>query len=216
MPALSQAQSHVRHPLTAIFGSAGNVRVLRALVADRAPQSAPQLARLAGLSPQGVRLVLDTLARQQVVKVHGSGRAQLYALNESHSFASALVALFEEEKQRWERLLSTIRETLGKRGAAVRAAWLYGSVARAEDTARSDLDIALLVASTDVADQVREDLMPLEDDQQVRISLTALTPKELAALPDDDRWWSDVVRDARVLKGSAPEAAKRQVTKAMA
>jgi sugar/nucleoside kinase (ribokinase family) len=75
---------------------------------------------------------------------------------------------------------------------------------------------ALLVVSTEVADQVREDLMPLEDDQQVRISLTALTPQELAALPDDDRWWSDVVRDARVLKGSAPEAAKRQVTKATA
>lgn len=216
MPAPSQAQSHVRHPLTAIFGSAGNVRVLRALVADRAPQSAPHLARLSGLSPQGVRLVLDTLARQQVVKVHGSGRAQLYALNESHPFASALVTLFEEEQQRWERLLSTLRETLGKRGTAVRAAWLYGSVARAEDTARSDLDIALLVSSSEVADQVREDLMPLEDEQQLRISLTALTPKELAVLPDDDRWWSDVVRDARILKGSAPEAAKRQVAKATA
>lgn len=46
----------------------------------------------------GARLVLDTLARQQVVKVHGSGRAQLYALNESHSFASALVAL---RRGRW-------------------------------------------------------------------------------------------------------------------
>lgn len=216
MPALSQAQSHVRHPLTTIFGSAGNVRVLRTLVTERSPQSAPQLARLAGPSPQGVRLILDTLARQQVVKVHGSGRAQLYALNESHPFASALVTLFEEEQHRWERLLSTIRETLGKRGTAVRAAWLYGSVARAEDTARSDLDIALLVSSREVADQVREDLMPLEDEQQLRISLTALTPKELAALPDDDRWWSDVVRDARILKGSAPEAAKRQVAKATA
>ncbi len=216
MPAPSQAQSHVRHPLTAIFGSAGNVRVLRALVADRSPQSAPHLARSAGLSPQGVRLILETLARQQVVKVHGTGRAQLYVLNESHPFASALVTLFEEEQQRWERLLSTIRETLGKRGTAVRAAWLYGSVARAEDTARSDLDIALLVASSKVADQVREDLMPLEDEQQLRISLTALTPEELAALPDDDRWWSDVVRDARILKGSAPEAAKRQVAKATA
>ena len=216
MPAPSQAQSHVRYPLTTIFGSAGSVRVLRALVADRSPQSAPHLARSAGLSPQGVRLVLDALVRQQVVKVHGSGRAQLYALNESHSFANALVALFEEEKQRWERLLSTIRETLMRRGAAVGAAWLYGSVARAEDTASSDLDIALLVASSEVADQVREDLMPLEDDQQVRISLTALTPKELAVLPDDDRWWSDVVRDARVLKGSAPEAAKRQVMKVRA
>lgn len=216
MSALSQAQSHVRYPLTAIFGSVGNVRVLRALVTDHSPQSAPQLARLTGLSPQGARLVLDALARQQLVKVYGSGRAQLYALNESHLFASALVALFQEEQQRWERLLTTIRELLAKRGTAVRAAWLYGSVARAEDTPRSDLDIALLVSSSDVADQIREDLMPLEDEQQLNISLTALTPKELAALPDDDRWWSDVVRDARVLKGSAPEAAKRQVAKAKA
>jgi predicted nucleotidyltransferase len=172
---------------------------------------------LTGLSPQGARLVLDALAQQQqLVKVHGTGRAQLYALDESHPFASAIAALFQEEHQRWERLLEAVRELLAKRGAAVRAAWLYGSVARGEDTPRSDLDIALLVTSQAVADQVREDLMPLEDEQQVRISLTALTPKELAALPDNDRWWSDLVRDARVLKGSAPEGAKRQVAKAAA
>ena len=216
MPAQSQVQSHVRYPLTAILGSVGNVRVLRALVHDRSPQSAPQLARLTGLSPQGVRLVLDTLARQQLVRVHGSGRTQLYALNGSHPFAKALVALFEAEQQRWETLLATIREMLAKHGSAVRAAWLYGSVARAEDTPRSDLDIALLVSSTKVSDRIREDVMPIEDEQQVHISLTALTPRELAALPDDDRWWSDVVRDARILKGSAPEAAKRQAMKASA
>jgi predicted nucleotidyltransferase len=210
MPAKSQLQSHVRHPLTAIFGSVGNVRVLRALAADRSPQSAPHLARLAGLSPQGARLVLDTLSGQQLAKVHGSGRSQLYALNESHPLAPALVALFEAEQQRWELLLSQIGEVLAKRGAAVRAAWLYGSVARAQDTPRSDLDIALLVSTSEVADRVRDDLMPLEDQQQLRISVTALTPEELAALPEGDRWWSDVVRDARVLKGSAPEAARRQ------
>lgn len=216
MPSISAAQSHVRNPLTTILGSAGNVRVLRALVADGAPQSAPHLARVAGLSAQGVRLVLDTLASQQLVKVHGSGRALLYTLNRSHPFASALAALFQEEQQRWERLFATIRDKLAKRGTAVRAAWLYGSVAREEDTPQSDLDIALLVSSSRVADQIREDLMPLEDEQQVRISVTALTPKELDALPDDDRWWSEVVRDAKVLKGSAPAAAKRRLAKAAA
>jgi predicted nucleotidyltransferase len=216
MPAPSRAQSHVRYPLTNVLGSAGNVRVLRSLVTDRSPQSAPHLARLAGLSPQGARLVLDTLAQQRLVKVHGTGRAQLYALDDSHPFADAIATLFQEEHLRWERLLTVLREMLAKRGAAVRAAWLYGSVARGEDTPRSDVDIALLVTTQAVADQVREDLMPLEDEQQVRISLTALTPKELAVLPDDDRWWSDVVRDARVLKGSAPESAKRQVAKAAA
>lgn len=216
MPARSQAQSHLRYPLTSILGSAGNVRVLRALVADRSPQSAPQLAGVAGLTPQGVRLVVDTLARQQLVVAHGSGRAQLYALNSSHPFFDPLVALFHEEQQRWDTLLESIRETLAKRGPAVSAAWLYGSVARGEDSPASDLDIAILVRSQTVADQVRADLMPLEDGQQLRISLTALTPKELAALPEDDPWWSDVVRDGRVLKGPAPDQARRRLAKAAA
>lgn len=213
MPALSQTQSHLRYPLTSILGSAGSVRVLRALVADRSPQSAPRLAGTAGLTPQGARRVLDTLARQQLALVHGSGRAQLYALNPSHPFAGALVTLFQEEQRRWEALLESIRAVLATRGPAVSAAWLYGSVARGEDSPASDLDIAVLVRSQTVADQVREDLMPLEDEQQLRISLTALTPKELAALPVDDPWWADVVRDGRVLKGAAPHQARRRLAK---
>ncbi len=214
MPARSQVQSHVRYPLTSILGSAGNVRVLRALVAHRAPRSAPQLSGATGLTPQGARLVLDTLARQRLVGVHGSGRARLYSLDPSHALAPALAALFEGEERHWAALLVSIRETLGSRGPGVAAAWLYGSVARGEDAPGSDLDIALLVRSQAVADQVREDLMPLEDEQRLRISLTAVTPKELASLAQDDPWWSDVVRDGRVLKGSAPEQARRRLAKA--
>ncbi len=214
MPARPQAQSHLRYPLTSVLGSAGNVRVLRALVADRAPLAPSHLARSAGLTPQGVRLVLDALARQQVVVVHGSGRARLFALNPTHPFAAAIVALFEEEQRRWDALLQAIRELLAKRGSAVGAAWLYGSVARGEDTPDSDLDIAVLVRSRAVADQLREDMARIEDEQRVRISLTMLTSSELAALPRDDPWWSDVVRDGRVLKGPAPEQAQRRMIKA--
>jgi hypothetical protein len=65
-----------------------------------------------------------------------------------------------------------------------------------------------------VADQVREHLMPLEDARQLNIPLTALTPKELAALPEGDPWWFDVVRDGRVLKGPAPDQARRRLSKA--
>ena len=216
MPAPSQTQSHLRYPLTSILGSAGNVRVLRALAADRSPQSAPSLAGVAGLTPQGVRLVLDALARQQLVVVHGAGRSRLHAFNASHPFAGALIALFQKEQRRWDTLLESIREALTKQGAGLSAAWLYGSVARGEDTSASDLDIAILVRAQTLADRVREDLMPLEDRQHLRISLTALTPKELAALPEDDPWWRDVVRDCRVLKGPAPELARRRYAKVTA
>ena len=216
MPVPSQTQSHLRHPLTALLGSAGNVRVLRALATDRAPQSAPQLAATAGLTPQGTRGVLDVLARQRLVKAHGSGRTQLYELNTAHPLALSLAALFQHEQSRWDALMSAIRDVLARHGAAVSAAWLYGSVARGDDSPASDVDIALVIRSHAVADQVREALMPLEDAQHFRVSLTALTSKELAALPEDDPWWANVVRDGRVLKGAAPDQTRRRLTRAAA
>ena len=81
---------------------------------------------------------------------------------------------------------------------------------------RSDVDIALVVRSQAVADQVREALMTLEDGQQIRVSLTALTAKDLAPLPEDDPWWANVAREGRVLKGAAPDQARRRPMKAVA
>lgn len=214
MPAPSQIQSHLRHPLTALLGSVGHVRVLRALTTNRAPQSAPQVAAAAGLTPQGTRGVLEVLVRQRLVKVHGSGRTQLYELNAAHPLASSLAALFHDEQGRWDALMSSIRDVLDRHGA-VSAAWLYGSVARGDDSPDSDVDIALVVRSQSVADQVREALMPLEDAQQIRISLTALTTKDLAVLPESDPWWVSVMREGRVLKGAAPDQARQRLARAV-
>lgn len=205
----SGLQSHLRYPLTRLFGSPGNVRVLRAL-SDGLPSSATQVASAAGLTPQGARNVLDVLTSQGVVSVQGTARAQLYVLAAVHPFGRAVLELFNSERESWEHLVVGIRDRL-KRRAGVQAAWLYGSVARGEDTPASDIDLALLVSSPSVADKVREDLMPIEDELKVHVSVTALTKEDLAALRDDDKWWSDVVRDSRVLKGSRPEAEMKRV-----
>lgn len=214
MSSPSRPQSHLRQPLTSLLGSAGNVRVIRVLATRDAPQSASQLAAEAGLTPQGTRLVLDALVQRRLVTAHGSGRAQTFAVNALHPLTPALRTLFEEEHQRWDSLLESIRRVLHKHASSVSAAWLYGSVARGDDTPRSDLDLALVVESRPDADQIRQHLMPVEDAQDIRISLTALTPQDLAALPEDDPWWQGVVRDARVLRGAAPEQVRRRLRKA--
>jgi len=205
----SGQQSHLRYPLTRLFGSPGNVRVLRVL-ADGLASSATQIAAEAGLTPQGTRLVLDVLAAQGIVAVQGSARTQLFELATVHPFRQPLLALFQAERAAWEDLVARLRERF-KKHAGVQAAWLYGSVARGEDTLASDVDVALLVSSPDVSDQVREDLMPIEDALHVHVSVTALTPQDLAALRADDPWWADVVRDARVLKGGSPAAEMKRV-----
>ena len=213
MPAPSKAQSHIRFPLTSVLGAAGNVRVLRVLATDPAGHSAPHLARTAGLSPQGTRLVLKTLSQQQLVTVRGSGRSQLYFLNEASPLAQAVSGLFQSEQQRWDTLLARIRAMLAKHGPHLMAAWVYGSVARGEDTAQSDVDVALLVSDQAAAERVRDDLADLGAAQQLEISVVALTPSELAALPPDDQGWTGVIEDGKVLKGVAPQVAKRHADK---
>jgi predicted nucleotidyltransferase len=200
----SGQQSHLRYPLTRLFGSPGNVRVLRVL-ADGLASSATQVAAAAGLTPQGARLVLDVLSAQGIVTAKGSARTQLFELAAVHPFRHPVLELFAVERAVWEDLVARLRERFKKR-TGVQAAWLYGSVARGEDTPASDIDVALLVSSPNVGDKVREDLMPIEDEWNVHVSVTALTLQNLAALQDGDRWWSGIVRDSRVLKGGRPEA----------
>ena len=142
--------------------------------------------------------------------VKGSARTQLFEFAAVHPLRNPILELFKAERTAWEDMVARLRERLKKR-VDVKAAWLYGSVARGEDTPASDIDLALLVSSTDVADQVREDLMPVEDELNIHVSVTALTSQELAALEEGDRWWSDIVRDARVLKGARPEAVMKSI-----
>jgi hypothetical protein len=74
------------------------------------------------------------------------------------------------------------------------------------------MDVALVLAddSVDGSRQVREALQVLGDRLGVHISPVVLTPSELAKLSPSDHWWSEVRRDAQVLKGVAPgtEAAR--------
>lgn len=104
-PTNSGLKCHTRYPMTALFASPGNVRILRVLASDPAAQSAPQLAHRAGLSPQGVRLLLDALNSQGIVSVLGSAKSRLYVLNNAHPLAPAVRALFDKESDRWESLL---------------------------------------------------------------------------------------------------------------
>jgi predicted nucleotidyltransferase len=203
---LSEPQSHLRYPLTHLLGNGGNVRVLRALAAHGGPLSSSQLARETGLTPQGVRLVVNGLQSQQLVTVWGAARSQLFSLTEDHPFAGPLRTLFELEQSRWERIQQQVRSAL-KAERHVRSAWLYGSVARGEDAPHSDIDIAMVMDAADpaVAERVRESLLPLQKSQHITFSVTAVTQEDVGRLRPDDRWWSELARDAKVLKGVSPQ-----------
>jgi predicted nucleotidyltransferase len=189
----SSVQSFVRFPLTRLLASGGHVRVLRALLDHGGAQSAAQLASDCAMTARGVRNTLDALVAQGAVKVLGPAGTRLFAPALDRPIVSALAQLFEAERRHWQGLQALLGDGLVAE-RRVRSAWLYGSVARGTDEPRSDMDIALV----------------LGDRLGVHISPVVLTPSELARLPPGDPWWSEVLRDAKVLKGISPakEAAR--------
>ena len=207
----SSVQSFVRFPLTQLLASGGHVRVLRALLSHGGAQSAAQLASDCAMTARGVRNTLDALVAQDAVKVMGPAGARLFAPALDRPLVSALAQLFEAERQHWQWLQEQLRDGLAAE-KEIRSAWLYGSVARGTDEPRSDMDVALVLSndSVDASRQVRDAMQVLGERLGVQISTVVLAPTELAKLPPSDHWWSEVRRDAKVLKGVAPakEAAR--------
>lgn len=207
----SSVQSFVRYPLTQLLSSGGHVRVLRALLSHGGAQSAAQLASDCVMTARGVRNTLDALVAQGAVTAMGPAGNRLFAPALDQPLVQALVQLFEAERQHWQWLQEELRKGLAAE-KQIRSAWLYGSVARGTDEPRSDMDLALVLAdeSVEASRQVRDAMQVLGDRLGVHISPVVLTPSELAKLPPGDHWWSEMCRDAKVLKGVAParEAAR--------
>ena len=198
----AKTQSHLRYPLTRLFGDTAHVRLLRALSQHGDAQSATQLARATGLSAPGVLKALGSLETQGVVEVLGGGRSRVYRLASAHPLVQLLQPAFSEERARWDALQQALK-TLLARQAGVLAAWLYGSVARGEDEPGSDVDVALLVEQRAAADRVRTELHELELRYGVHFSVVDLTRRDLQEA--EPTWWANVCKDGRTLKG-APAA----------
>jgi predicted nucleotidyltransferase len=197
--------SHLRFPLDGILGNTGNVRVLRALCTYGGPLSTTQLANETHMTPQGVRLVLDALQAYSIVEVLGQGRSQLYQRRSEHPWAAPLQAIFGAEKAQWENLLTAVRQLLDNNDAVV-AAWLYGSAARGEDRARSDIDFAVLLKSAAAESQVREAFESLENELYAKFSVVCVTEADLKAGKVGAPWWGNVLREGMQLKGEPRDA----------
>ncbi len=196
-------QSHVRFPLSALLGNSGHVRILRALLSYDGPLSTAQLAHQTGLSREAVRLVLDRLVAQGAVKALGTPRSRLFAAVETGPFVSALKPLFASERAQWEALCASLRDILDAL-PEVRSAWLYGSVARREDTPESDLDLAAVLSNRGAETRLRDELEMLGERFGVLVSLVALTAEDIRSRPGQDPWWTGLERDAQILKGLSP------------
>ena len=129
-----------------VLASRGHVRILRALNAlpEGFGASVRDLARRADMRHPRTSEVLGGLTELGLTTRQRAGRADLYELNRDHALYSTIHALFADEARLRGRLVKFLGARLEHVGG-VREAYLFGSVARDQSVASSDIDVAVVV-----------------------------------------------------------------------
>ncbi len=125
--------------------------VLVVLAGSTRPRSGRELARRAGRSNTGVQHVLDRLVKHGLVNREEVGRTFLYELNRDHLLAPTV----EQMAGARAELVRRLRDAIDVWGVPPVHASLFGSAARGDGDASSDIDL-LIVRPADVdPDDVR-------------------------------------------------------------
>ena len=132
-----------------------------------------ELRRLTGLGSASLQRELNRLAKAGLVRSQRVGNLRRFQANPQSPVYGELVGLTRKTLGA-EPLL---REALQPLVPNLRAAWIYGSVAKQTDTAQSDIDVMLIGKNLPLA-KVLELLVPLESQLGRKINPTCYTPAE--------------------------------------
>jgi len=174
------------------------------------------IARRTRLALPSTRAAIRRLLEAELLTGVGAGRSMVCALRPGHPLAGALTALFETEAEQADAAFQAIRVAASGLQPPPLAVWLYGSVARREDTHASDVDIALVSARANPsaqADAFREAIATALPEREHRVSVIAFAPADIRRLAAEGAdIWTELLRDAAVLLGDAPAGVLERVS----
>ena len=132
-----------------------------------------ELRRLTGLGSASLQRELNRLAKAGLVRSERIGNLRRFQANAQSPVFGELVGLTRKTLG----VEPMLREALLPLAPNLQAAWVYGSIAKQTDTARSDIDVMLVGRNLRLA-KVLELLVPLEAQLGRKINPTCYTPAE--------------------------------------
>ena len=132
-----------------------------------------ELRRLTGLGSASLQRELNRLAEVGLVRSERVGNLRRFQANPQSPVYGELVGLTRKTLG----VEPMLREALLPLSRNLKAAWVYGSVAKQTDTAQSDIDVMLVGKNLRLA-KVLELLVPLEAQLGRKINPTCYTPAE--------------------------------------
>ena len=132
-----------------------------------------ELRRLTGLGSASLQRELNRLAGAGLVHSERVGNLRRFQANPQSPVYGELIALTRKTLG----VKPLLREALLPLAPSLKAAWVYGSVAKQTDTAQSDIDVMLIGENLLLGD-ILERLLPLEAQLGRKINPTCYTPAD--------------------------------------
>ena len=132
-----------------------------------------ELRRLTGLGSASLQRELNRLAEAGLVRTERVGNLRRFQANPQSPVYGELVGLTRKTLG----IEPMLREALLPLVPDLKSAWIYGSVAKQTDKAKSDIDVMLVGTNMSLA-KVLERLVPLEKELGRKINPTLFTPAE--------------------------------------
>ena len=178
-------QNSLRNPLNELLGKEAHVRLLRVLTNEvDGPLAATDAAKRAGLTIPGAHKALKRLLQSGFVVRVGGGRKHQYELRRSDKLGKAVLRLFQSERERYEDLLSAIKDKTGKLIPYARAAWIQEFPSEFGDP----MIVGILHATKRLPSyihQLRKQLHQVERDFDLTIEVNGYTKADLPNLEAD-------------------------------
>ena len=132
-----------------------------------------ELRRLTGLGSASLQRELNRLATAGLVDAQAVGNLRRFQANPQSPVYAELVALTRKTLG----TVPVLRDALQPLLPNLQSAWVYGSVAKQTDTARSDIDV-MLVGNDLLLSQVLATLEPAEAQLGRKINPSCYSPQE--------------------------------------
>lgn len=144
----------INNVLDRLFSTWSNIAVMRTLENYAVGISGREAARITGLTPKNCLITLTALEQLGVVIRIRGGREHLFTLNRDHFLVrEVILPVLILEKKFTEFISDEIRRALKKNSISV---FLFGSVARNEETIESDMDICIVYKNATSKSQIEE------------------------------------------------------------
>jgi predicted nucleotidyltransferase len=187
-----------------LFGSKGRIDVLRILWGVAVPLTAAEVARRARMTHPAVTTILRSLTRQGLVGSSPAGRGHTYWMLKDNAYVQRFLdPVFSSERDLPDVMLDELCREIEPSAVSV---VLFGSYARGDQTADSDVDVAVVTADESAKEGLAGMLVTFGERFErrfgARLSPLVYDRKEAAQLADrSPSLWHSLKNDGVTVSG---------------